>query len=84
MGDGKEGAGAGMGMGAKPAGAFVLEGGHVTWRPAIDVNKVILGGQVVAIVALLVARSIYKMWARDRARRDTALPAAAELGAELG
>jgi uncharacterized spore protein YtfJ len=66
MGEGKEGSGAGMGMGAKPAGAFVVEDGHVTWRPAIDVNRVILGGQIVAVVALLVFRSVYR--ARTKAR----------------
>lgn len=62
------GAGMGMGMGAAPAGAFVLEGNHVTWKPAVDVNRVILGGQIVAIVALLTLRSIVRARARARAR----------------
>jgi uncharacterized spore protein YtfJ len=68
IGEGKEGSGGGMGMGAKPAGAFVIEDGHVSWRPAIDLNRIILGGQIVAIVALLTLRSIYKTRARCRAQ----------------
>ena len=52
--------GAGFGLTAKPAGMFVIRDGDVTWRPALDVNRIVLGGQVVAIVALLVLRSILK------------------------
>jgi hypothetical protein len=37
----------------------------VTWRPAVDLNKVILGAQVVAVVALLTIRAIVK--ARSKA-----------------
>jgi hypothetical protein len=39
----------------------------VTWRPAVDLNKVILGAQVVAVVALLTIRGIVKARARSRA-----------------
>ncbi|GIF06574.1 spore germination protein GerW family protein [Actinoplanes siamensis] len=55
-----EGSGVGYGLSAAPAGVFMLKNGDVTWKPAIDVNKVILGGQAVAIVALLVARSVLR------------------------
>ncbi|MEO3859649.1 spore germination protein GerW family protein [Acrocarpospora sp. B8E8] len=61
-----EGSGGGFGVGAAPAGVFVIRDGDVRWHPAIDYNKIILGGQVVAIVALLVVRAI----ARRRARRS--------------
>ncbi len=54
------GAGSGFGVNAKPAGAFVIKGDEVDWRPAIDVNRVILGGQVIAIAALLLARAVIK------------------------
>ncbi|MFD0521998.1 hypothetical protein [Paractinoplanes durhamensis] len=47
-------------MSAKPLGVFVLTGGKVVWRPAIDVNRVVLGGQLVAITALLVARALVR------------------------
>jgi uncharacterized spore protein YtfJ len=48
------GTGGGFGLIAKPAGVYVIEGGKVRWQPAIDVNGVILGGQIVGIVFLLV------------------------------
>ncbi len=61
-----EGSGAGFGLNAQPAGVFILKDGEVTWKPALDVNKVILGGQVVAVAALLVARSILRRHLRKR------------------
>jgi uncharacterized spore protein YtfJ len=54
------GSGSGFGVNAKPVGAFVIRGDDVQWRPAIDVNRAIIGAQLVALVALLVARSIAK------------------------
>ena len=59
-GDTQGNGGAGFGLTAKPAGMFVIRNGDAEWRPAIDVNRAILGGQIVAIVALLVLRSILK------------------------
>jgi uncharacterized spore protein YtfJ len=54
-----EGAGgAGFGVASKPAGVYVIRNGDAEWRPAIDVNRIVLGGQLVAIIALLVLRSI--------------------------
>jgi uncharacterized spore protein YtfJ len=58
------GNGGGFGVSAKPVGAFVIKGDTVGWRPAIDLNKVILGGQLVAVAALLTIRAIVQ------ARRD--------------
>jgi uncharacterized spore protein YtfJ len=52
--------GGGFGLTAKPAGVYVIHGGNAQWRPAIDVNRIVFGGQVVAIVALLVLRSILR------------------------
>ncbi len=52
--------GAGFGLTARPAGMFVIRDGKATWQPALDLNRVILGGQIVAIVALLVVRSIFR------------------------
>lgn len=59
------GAGGGIGINAHPVGAYVIRGENVTWLPAIDVNRVIAGAQMVMIVAFLVARSIV----RSRTRR---------------
>jgi uncharacterized spore protein YtfJ len=59
--DGKGGgAGSGFGVNAKPIGAYVIRDDDVTWRPAIDVNRVILGAQLVAIAALLLARAVVR------------------------
>ncbi|HEV8167547.1 MAG TPA: spore germination protein GerW family protein [Actinomycetota bacterium] len=66
QGQGK-GSGSGFGMTARPVGAFIIRGGELSWRPAVDVNRVLLGAQVVAIVALLTARTILK--ARAKAKR---------------
>ncbi len=54
------GSGSGFGVNARPVGAFVIRGDEVTWRPAFDVNRIILGAQVVAMVALCAIRSIVK------------------------
>ncbi len=55
-----EGAGSGVGFGvrATPAGVYVVRGDTLKWEPAVDMGRVILVGQLVAIVALLVLRSI--------------------------
>lgn len=63
--DEASGSGGGFGLAARPLGVFVIRGGKVRWQPAIDVNKVILGGQLVAVVALLAGRA----FARYRAGR---------------
>ncbi|MEV6299958.1 spore germination protein GerW family protein [Actinoplanes sp. NPDC051861] len=55
-----EGSGGGFGFSARPAGVFVLRNGEVTWKPAVDVNKIVMGGQLVLITALLVARSVIR------------------------
>jgi uncharacterized spore protein YtfJ len=56
--DGGSGSGGGFGVGATPAGVFVIKGDAVIWQPALDLNRVILGGQIVAIVLLLTIRAI--------------------------
>jgi len=63
-GDTRGNGGAGFGLSARPAGAWVIKNGDVSWRPAIDVNRIIVVGQIVAIVALLTARSIAKTLAK--------------------
>jgi uncharacterized spore protein YtfJ len=62
------GQGGGFGLSARPVGAFVLKEGTVTWQPAFDVSRVVLGGQIVAIVALLAVRGIVKARAKSRRR----------------
>ena len=58
--------GMGFGVSSRPVGAFVIREGDVRWQPALDLNRVILMGQVVAIVALLTARAIVKASTKRR------------------
>ncbi len=62
-----KGAGSGFGLMARPVGAFVIREGRVSWQPAVDVTRIVLGGQVVAVVALLTIRTIVR--ARVRSKR---------------
>lgn len=57
-----EGSGSGGGGGyvATPAGVYVITGGTAQWQPALDVTRIVLGAQVVAVVLALVARSILR------------------------
>ncbi|GAA4288760.1 spore germination protein GerW family protein [Georgenia daeguensis] len=48
-----EGGGGGFGMLAKPAGVFVVHDGSVQWQPALDVNRLAVGGQILVAVAAL-------------------------------
>jgi uncharacterized spore protein YtfJ len=64
------GSGGGMGMSAKPLGVFVIRGGNVGWRPAVDVNKVIIGVQIVAVIALLTVRALIKARAKRNSSQD--------------
>ena len=50
---GQEGEGGGFGVGAKPAGAYVIKDGNVRWMPAVDVNRIIAMLGAVALVFLI-------------------------------
>ncbi|HEV7964362.1 MAG TPA: spore germination protein GerW family protein [Actinoplanes sp.] len=65
-GDDDGGSGSGFGVTTTPAGAFVIKDGNVKWHPAVDINKIVMGGQIVAVVALLTLRSIMKARAARR------------------
>lgn len=60
-----EGTGGGMGISVRPLGVYVIKGDSVRWVPSIDATRIILGGQLVAIVAMLAIRSMV----RARSRR---------------
>ncbi|OLT50548.1 hypothetical protein [Cellulosimicrobium sp. CUA-896] len=65
---GGEGSGGGGGFGVRvnAKGVFVVDDAGVRWQPAIDVNRVILGGQALgAVVAVACALA----WAVGRLRR---------------
>ena len=73
MGEAKEeesGGGGGFGLIARPAGAWIIEGGHATWKPAIDVNRVVFGAQAIALTAILVTGRIMLAQSRRRTMSD--------------
>jgi uncharacterized spore protein YtfJ len=56
----ESGSGGGGGFDARPAGVFVIKEGSVSWQPAVDVTRIVVGGQLVGIVVALVIRSIFR------------------------
>lgn len=48
-----DGEGGGLGMAGRPAGAFVIKGDQVTWRPAVDANRVVATVGLVVVVWLV-------------------------------
>ncbi|MEU8267828.1 sporulation protein [Sphaerisporangium sp. NPDC049002] len=48
------GTGGGGATTARPVGAYVVRDGKVSWEPAIDVNRIVLGGQILCGLALIV------------------------------
>jgi len=56
------GYGTGFGMGVSPLGVYEVRGSTVTWKPAMDINRTVKGGQVlsgiiaVCLCLVLVAR----------------------------
>ena len=64
------GGGGGFGVSARPAGAFVIEpGGTVKWKGVFDLNKVIIGGQIVGIAFFMFA------WLSERSKARSAMKA---------
>ena len=62
-------AGGGFGLRATPAGMYVVDHGRVRWEPALNLNAVILGGQLVAIVLVLTLRELMSVAAEHRSTR---------------
>jgi uncharacterized spore protein YtfJ len=65
-GDG-EGGGGGFGLAARPVGAWVITDEGATWKPAIDVNRIVLGGQMIGLAAVVFLGRL--LLARSRAGR---------------
>ena len=55
--NGQQGQGGGFGVNARPAGVYVIREGQVSWRPAVDPNRVIATVGAV-LVALIVVRAL--------------------------
>ena len=56
------GSGGGFGLIARPAGAYVIRNGEVSWQPAVDMNKVFM----LALASLVVLRTFVKSRAKRR------------------
>jgi uncharacterized spore protein YtfJ len=54
------GGGMGFGVNARPVGVYVVKNGEVTWQPAIDVMRIVLGGQILGLVMILTIRSLLR------------------------
>jgi uncharacterized spore protein YtfJ len=50
------GAGLGFGVIVRPLGVYIVKDGEVRWQPAIDVLRVVVGGQLLALAAILALR----------------------------
>ena len=48
------GSGVGFGVNVRAIGTVVIADGAVTWVPSVDVTRIVFGGQLVAIVGILV------------------------------
>ena len=54
------GGGMGFGVEARPIGVYIVKNGEVTWQPAVDVTRIVIGGQFIALVAILSLRSLLR------------------------
>jgi uncharacterized spore protein YtfJ len=61
---GQQGEGGGLGVVARPAGAYVIKDGRVRWRPAVDVNRLVATVGAVAVAYLLTRARVEKARAR--------------------
>jgi uncharacterized spore protein YtfJ len=68
-GDSQEGEGGGFGMAARPAGAYVIRNGTVTWQPAVDPTRILVTAAAVLIVWLCTRNGNRRGGPRRRARR---------------
>ena len=59
-----KGSGGGFGLIARPVGAYVIRGQKVSWQPALDLNRLLVGVQVLALLGVLTIRTVMK--ARSR------------------
>ena len=67
-GDAEHNGGGGFGIAARPVGVYVIDGGEVTWRPAVDPMRLALGGQIVGALAIAAMWSLGRAWLRTRPR----------------
>ena len=52
----------GFGVTARPVGVYVVKDGEVSWQPSVDVMRIVLGGQIIGLTAVL----MIGRWLRHR------------------
>jgi uncharacterized spore protein YtfJ len=65
-GDQSSGSGSGFGLTARPVGVYVIKGDQVSFQPAFDLNRAILGGQLVGVALFLSLRAVTKSRAKTK------------------
>ena len=62
------GSGGGMGFGVhvRPVGALVVKDGAVSWVPSVDVMRIVVGGQLLAVAGILVLGRVLTRRRRHR------------------
>ena len=63
---GGEGEGGGFGVRGRPAGAYVIKGGEVGWRPAVDPNRMVTVVGFVLVAYLLTRPRMVRARAKQR------------------
>ena len=62
---GQKGDGGGLGLSARPVGAYVIKDGKLRWQPAIDVNRLVAVLGAVTVAVLLVVGRILRARSDD-------------------
>ena len=68
----QEGEGAGYGIAGRPAGAYVIKDGKVTWMPAVDPTRIVAVVGFVVVAYLLTRPRFAKAKAKAYASRHAA------------
>ena len=55
-----DGGGGGFGVRVRPIGVFVITGDDAEWQPTLDVTRIVLAGQAVAVVAVLATAHVIR------------------------
>jgi len=74
----------GFGLLARPSGAWIVREDQVTWKPAIDVNRIVLGGQIIVFTAVfMTGRILLARGPGSRSKPSLASTAARALASSL-
>lgn len=57
---GRRGEGGGLGLWARPAGCYVIKDGDVSWRPAVDANRIVTTFGLIAVAAVVVLGGVLR------------------------